>query len=161
MGFTDTITYYLDPTRYYYIGFVYAFIFFVILCGIAYYVYQSDFLNHYNNPGTSDIPNASSNKGDSSIMFFHVDWCPHCKTSKPVWENISAKYDKKFVNGYKCKFLDYDLTKENQENKKLSKDFNIEGYPTIKMKKGNDIIDFDAKITPTSLEEFIQNVTQD
>ena len=55
-----------------------------------------------------------------------------------------------------------DLTDEDDlKNKKLIKDFNIEGYPTIKMKKGNDIIDFDAKITPTSLEEFIQNVTQD
>ena len=162
MGFTDTVLYYLDPNRYYYVGFVYAFIFFLILCGISYYVYQSDFIKQYNNPGKSDIPNASTSKGDSSIMFFHVKWCPHCKTANPVWENISAKYNKKFVNGYMCKFLDYDLTDENNlETKKLIKDFNIEGYPTIKMKKGNDLIDFDAKITPTSLEEFIQNVTQD
>ena len=95
-------------------------------------------------------------------MFFHVGWCPHCKTAEPSWKNISAKYNKQFVNGYRCKFLDYDLTDEDDlKNKKLIKDFNIEGYPTIKMKKGNDIIDFDAKITPTSLEEFIQNVTQD
>ena len=32
---------------------------------------------------------------------------------------------------------------------------------TVKMKKGNDMIDFDAKITTESLKEFIENVTQD
>ena len=162
MGLTDTLSYYLDPYSYYPIGFIYALIFFLVLCIISYYVYQSDFVKHYNNPDTSDIPNASTNKGDSAIMFFYVDWCPHCKTAKPIWDNISAKYDKEFVNGYKCKFLEYNLTEvDNEQNKKLTKDYNIEGYPTIKMKKGNDIIDFDAKITTTSLEEFIQNVTLD
>ena len=162
MGFTDTVSYYLDPYSYYYIGFVYAFIFFLILCVIAYYVYQSDFLKHFNNPGTSDIPNASSNKGENAIMFFYTEWCPHCKTAKPIWDTFRTKYDKQFVNGYKCKFLEHNLSDDNaQSTKKLINDYNVEGFPSIKMKKGNDLIDFDAKITPTSLEEFIQNVTND
>ena len=162
MGFTDTVSYYLDPYRYYYIGFVYALIFFLIICGISYYVYQSDFVKHYNNPGTSDIPNTSAGKGDNSIMFFYTRWCPHCKTARPIWETFSAKYNKQFVNGYKCKFLEYDLTDENNpETKKIMEDYNIEGFPSIKMKIGNDLVEFDAKITPTALEEFIQNVTND
>ena len=40
-------------------------------------------------------------------------------------------------------------------------DYNIEGFPSIKMKIGNDLVEFDAKITTTALEEFIQNVTND
>ena len=162
MGFTDTVLYYLDPYRYYYIGFIYVFIFFLILCAIAYYAYKNDLMKYYNDIGTSNIPNASSNKGETSIMFFYTNWCPYSKRAETVWDTSSAKYDKEFVNGYKCNFLKYDLTNEDDlKNKKLTKDFKIEGYPTVKIKKGNDIIDFDAKITPTSLEEFIQNVTQE
>ena len=162
MGFTDTVLYYLDPYRYYYIGFIYVFIFFLILCAVAYYVYKNDLIKYYNDMGTSNIPNASSNKGDTSIMFFYTNWCPYSKRAEAVWDSTSSKYDKEFVNGYKCNFLKYDLTNEDDlKPKKLIKDFKIEGYPTVKMKKGNDIIDFDAKITPTSLEEFIQNVTQE
>ena len=161
MGFIDTLSYYADPNRNVYIGIVYAFLFFLLLCVIGYYIYTNDFLKAYRNPGTSDIPNSGKTKGDVAIMFFHVDWCPHCKTAKPVWDDISAKYKNEYVNDYKCKFLEYNLTEENEENKKITSDFNIEGYPTIKMRKGNDIIDFDAKITANSLEEFIKNVTED
>lgn len=162
MGLTDTISYYLNPYRYYYIGIVYAFLFFILLCIIGYYVYTSYFLKQYNNPGTSDIPNAVGDKGETAIMFFHVDWCPHCKTANPIWDQFQSKYENQYVNGYLCKFKKHNLTDDTDDKvKKLTEDYKIEGYPTIKMKKGNDLIDFDAKITSTSLEEFIQNVTQD
>lgn len=162
MGFVDTISYYLNPYQYYYVGFIYGFIFFLILCLIAYYVYKNDFLKFYNDPGTSNIPNSGDTKGDASIMYFKVNWCPHCRTATPLWKAFEKKYNGKIVNGYKCKLKEYDLTDEDDaENKRLTSLYKIEGYPTIKMKKGNDVIDFDAKITTTSLEEFIQNVTSD
>ena len=50
---------------------------------------------------------------------------------------------------------------DSDETNRTRKMYNIEGYPTVKMKKGNDMIDFDAKITIDSLKEFIENVTQD
>ena len=94
-------------------------------------------------------------------MYFYARWCPHCKSAKPIWTSFKEKYKNETVNGYKCKFVEYDLTDETPETNKITRNYKIEGYPTIKMKKGNDLIDFDAKITPTALEEFIQNVTQD
>ena len=36
--------------------------------------------------------------------------------------------------------------------------YNVEGYPTIKMLYGNQVIDFDAKITTYSLEKFLDNM---
>ena len=159
MGFRDTIAFYLDPYKNSFAAFVYAFILIVILCLIVYYVYTTDFKQYYNNPGTSDIPNAATNKGDTVIMLFYVDWCPHCTTAKPLWENVKSKYNNTYVNGYKCKFMDYNA--EDEKNKELVSEYDIKGYPTIKMRKGNDVIDFDAKITATSLEEFLQNMTSD
>lgn len=162
MGFTDTISYYLDPYRFYYIGFVYAFIFFLMLCLIAYYAYSNDFLKMFNKPKTGDIPNASTNKGDNAIMFFSAEWCPHCTKAKTPWDTMKSKYHNEYVNGYKIKFVKHDMTDTDDTNvKDLMNQYNIEGFPTIKMKHGQDIIDFDAKITETSLEQFIQNVTRD
>jgi hypothetical protein len=54
-----------------------------------------------------------------------------------------------------------DYNAEDEKNKELVSEYDIKGYPTIKMRKGNDVIDFDAKITATSLEEFLQNMTSD
>ena len=71
-------------------------------------------------------------------------------------------YTDKTVNGYKIKFKEHDMTDDDSdETNRTRKMYNIEGYPTVKMKKGNDMIDFDAKITIDSLKEFIENVTQD
>jgi thiol-disulfide isomerase/thioredoxin len=170
MAFTDTVSYYLNPSKYIYSGVLYGILFFLILCVIAYYVYANDFFKVLNRNGESDIPNANANKGESAIMFFHVDWCPHCKTAKPAWDNIRAKYSNTRVNGYTCKFLDYNVTEKEEgdtdfnryrEAEAKARANNVEGYPTIKMKIGNDVVDFDAKVTDTSLEQFIQNVTKE
>ena len=114
MAFTDTVSYYLNPSKYIYSGVLYGILFFLILCVIAYYVYANDFFKVLNRNGESDIPNANANKGESAIMFFHVDWCPHCKTAKPAWDNIRAKYSNTRVNGYTCKFLDYNVTEKEE-----------------------------------------------
>ena len=35
----------------------------------------------------------NTNKGkQAELMLFYVDWCPHCKTAKPVWEELQNEY---------------------------------------------------------------------
>ena len=162
MGFKETVSNFLNPYTNYYIGFVYGFIFFVLLCLIAYYVYKNNVLKELNKPGTSDIPNSGELKGDTAVHFFFADWCPHCTKAKQPWNSFKTMYTDKTVNGYKIKFKEHDMTDDDSdETNRTRKMYNIEGYPTVKMKKGNDMIDFDAKITIDSLKEFIENVTQD
>ena len=59
-----------------------------------------------------------------------------------------------------------DISKDNglgisvtpAETAELIHKFNIDSYPTIKMMRENETIDFDAKITESSLHKFTQTI---
>ena len=99
----------------------------------------------------------SSNK-QAELMLFYVDWCPHCKTAKPEWEEIKAKYDGKTINGYTVIFNEVNCTEETPEIEEMMNKYKIEGYPTIKLLKDGQIIEFDAKPTKDTLDKFLNSV---
>jgi thiol-disulfide isomerase/thioredoxin len=96
--------------------------------------------------------------GPAELMFFYADWCPHCKTAKPVWLSLKNEYDHKTVNGRQLQFTEVNCTTETTETSQLMSQYKVEGFPTIKMKKDGVIVDFDAKPTEESLNQFIQTV---
>lgn len=107
----------------------------------------------------SDVANANRRKNTVEIYFFHVDWCPHCKKAKPEWDDFSSKYNKKEVNGYTINCVDVDCTDETDDKvKDTIKSFNLESYPTVKMLKETDQIEYDAKISSSGLEKFVLEV---
>jgi thiol-disulfide isomerase/thioredoxin len=95
---------------------------------------------------------------DSSVqlLMFTVDWCPHCKTAKPEWDKLVSNYDGELINGRKVVFVNYNCTQESDDIKKLIAKYNVEGYPTIKLIKDGQVIDFDAKPTEESLVQFLK-----
>jgi len=103
-----------------------------------------------------------SNNGNSTsqaeLLFFYTDWCPHCKTAKPVWNDIKSEYENKTINGYTVVFTDVNCTEENAEVEKMMNQYNIEGYPTIKLLKDGQVIEYDAKPTRETLEQFLNTV---
>lgn len=107
-----------------------------------------------NREGTTD---SNSNK-TATLMFFYTDWCPHCKTAKPEWESIKAEYDGKNINGYTMNFVEYNCTNESEEITKLMEKYSIEGYPTIKLIKDNQVVEYDAKPTKATMSEFLNTV---
>ena len=46
-------------------------------------------------------------------------------------------------------------------NPEIADKFKVEGYPTIKLVKGNQIVEFDAKPDVKTLEQFLSNVLND
>jgi thiol-disulfide isomerase/thioredoxin len=42
--------------------------------------------------GYSDVANANMDKIEVIIYFFHVDWCPHCKTALPELEKFKNEF---------------------------------------------------------------------
>lgn len=110
-----------------------------------------------NREGAGSATAAESNK-TATLMFFYTDWCPHCKTAKPEWEGIKAEYDGKSINGYTMNFVEYNCTNESEEITKLMEKYSIEGYPTIKLAKDNQVIEYDAKPTKATMSEFLNTV---
>jgi thiol-disulfide isomerase/thioredoxin len=91
------------------------------------------------------------------LLFFTVDWCPHCKVAKPEWDNLVSEYDGKLINGRQVVFTNYNCTTETEETKKLISQYGIDGYPTIKLIKDGQVINFDAKPTKDSLATFLKS----
>ena len=128
----------------------------VFLLIIIYYIYTKYFSNGFGRT----IENMENPSGDKTaeLMLFHVDWCPHCKTAKPEWDQVKAEYQNKTINGYKVMFTEINCTDETPEKIKMIETYKIEGYPTIKLVKDNQVIDFDAKPTKDTLTKFLNTV---
>ena len=103
---------------------------------------------------------SQSNQGnkEAELLFFHAEWCPHCKTAKPVWESLKAQYENQTINGYKVIFTEINCTTENAEVEKMMDKYNVEGFPTIKLLKDGQIIEYDAKPTKETLDQFLNTV---
>jgi len=95
---------------------------------------------------------------DAELMLFYVDWCPHCKTAKPEWEQLKAEYEGKAVNGYNLIFTEINCTSDSPDTEKMMNTYKIEGYPTIKLLKDGTVIEYDAKPTKVTLVQFLNTV---
>jgi thiol-disulfide isomerase/thioredoxin len=138
--------------------FIYLFIVIILLI-IGYYTYTQ-----YSNSKTGfkanrehDTVDQNSNK-TANLLLFTVDWCPHCKTAKPEWESLKAEYEGKNINGYNLSFTEYNCTNETPEIEELMNKYKIEGYPTIKLIKDNQVIEYDAKPTKDTMSQFLNTV---
>ena len=100
-----------------------------------------------------------SGNTEATILFFHADWCPHCKKAQPEWNTFKSQYDGTTVNGYVIKCVDINCTNEKDSSVTASiNEYKIESYPTVKMLKDNQVIEFDSKITNTSLNSFVETM---
>jgi len=137
----------------------------IILAVISYFIYKgvsdsaknpSYKANREHVPLGSD---AAGNIGkEVEIMLFYTDWCPHCKTAKPEWEQVKAEYNGKQIHGYRIIFTEVNCTNESPDVEKMMNTYKIDGYPTIKLVKDNQIIDYDAKPTKATLTQFLNTV---
>lgn len=131
----------------------------LLLCVFAYYTYKQ-----YTDRKTAfhanreNIPKDVNSNKTATLMLFYVDWCPHCKTAKPEWESLKSEYDGKNINGYIVSFVEYNCTNESEDVSQLMDKYNIEGYPTIKLLKDNQVIEYDAKPTKSTMEQFLHTV---
>ena len=117
------------------------------------------FTNSYKPNSGSSVGEEESTGSEGTpveIMLFSVDWCPHCKVARPEWNKVAEST--KSVKGRRIIFTDIDCTDETPEVTRLIKQYNIEGYPTIKLLKDGKVFDFDAKPTATHLTQFLEQV---
>jgi hypothetical protein len=134
-------------------------LFVIVALIVAYYSYKqyaaSKTAFHANR---EHIPKDTNSNKTATLMFFYVDWCPHCKTAKPEWDTLKSEYETKTINGYNLSFVEHNCTNETAETTELMNKYNIEGYPTIKLVKDNQIIEYDAKPTKSTMEQFLNTV---
>ena len=143
------------------VGIVVVFLF-VLIGGIYIYNYYTSSKAGYK-PNQEQVPVGSasgpySQNSEAELMLFYVDWCPHCKTAKPVWDDLKSQYENKTINGYPIIFTEINCTQETAEVEQMMNKYNIEGFPTIKLLKDGQVIEYDAKPTKETLVQFLNTV---
>lgn len=95
-------------------------------------------------------------KNNDILMLYYADWCGHCTTFKPIWNDLIEKIQ----NGETTKII----TVISIENEDLQKDENsnlksqVQGFPTIKFYNKGNLTDgklYEKKRTIDELINFI------
>lgn len=130
-----------------------------IMVGSVYYfkyMRKDGFTTDSNN----DLDNVDDQTNDkiAELLVFTVNWCPHCKTAKPEIESLTREYESRKINGYKILVTNIDCTTETPEVLNMLNTYKVEGYPTIKLLKDGQVIEYDAKPTKDTLVQFLNSV---
>ena len=141
----------------------------IIICSITLFAIVSIFYYYYyvapslnvkykaNNEINNEI-NSEQTSHNAELILFYATWCPHSKVARPIWAELKNEYENKNVNGYQIVFTDIDCSEETPEIEKIVNKYNIEGYPTIKLIKDGKVIEYDAKPSKETLEQFLNTV---
>lgn len=132
----------------------------VLLFGVLGYLAYKNFYGNATlySANRDNMDNMDNSNKTAQLMLFHVDWCPHCKTAMPEWQSLKEQYEGKQINGYTVVFVEHNCTNESPETEELMNKYKIEGYPTVKLLKDNQIIEYDAKPTKSTMEQFLHTV---
>ena len=112
-----------------------------------------------NHEITAIRGNSGADTKPATVMLFSASWCPICVKFAPIWTKIKEKYDGQQINGYDVIFVTYDCSDhEDAEAIALQEQYNVTGYPTLKIKRDDEIIDFEGDRTEETLTEFLYNI---
>lgn len=131
--------------------------------GILYYLITKDMIPGLNkffsdSQGVTPAPDGIGATDDkvAQLFLFKVDWCPHCKKAKPVFDEVEKELNGRPINGYTVTFKTVDCEAEPD----MADKFKIEGYPTVKLVKDGQVIEYDAKPEKDKIMEFLETVLQ-
>jgi thiol-disulfide isomerase/thioredoxin len=132
---------------------------FAIIAIYYYYYYMVPQMKAKYQPNSEILQESRNGNGNTAeLLFFYADWCPHCKTAKPIWNDLKSEYENKTINGYKVVFTEVNCSEETAEVDKMMNQYSVEGYPTIKLLKDGQIIEYDAKPSKETLTQFLNTV---
>jgi len=130
-----------------------------IFIGLAIYVYM-----YYVAPklDPSFVPNREFVKEKppekkATLYLFYTNWCPHSKKALPVFNSLKEKMEGKPVNDVIINFVAVNGESEEGQMTDFEKEHKVkvDGYPTIFLVKGDQVVEYDAITTEETLNEFL------
>jgi thioredoxin 2 len=97
---------------------------------------------------------AQENNDHIVVVLFWVSWCGHCKTFKPVFEEVAKELNAK--NSEKIKFCEIETTK----GPKIASKAGIQGTPTTCFfKNGKEVDRITGSCSKEELVDVIKNLS--
>ncbi|XP_023648626.2 protein disulfide-isomerase A4 [Paramormyrops kingsleyae] len=90
---------------------------------------------------------------DTVLVEFYAPWCGHCKQFAPEYEKIAQTLKE---NEPPISVAKVDATKENA----LGSRFDVSGYPTIKILKNGEPVDYDGDRSEQAIVSRVKEVAQ-
>jgi thiol-disulfide isomerase/thioredoxin len=157
-GFVEVVTKFFRPYKRI-ILVIFILIIFII---VGVYGYRRFYSVPEKTRDFKDVANANRRNPQIQIYLFWADWCPHCKKAKPEWVAFSQEYNGKIVNNYEIQTTDIDCSDPNGQDPQVQNmlaEYRVNSYPTIIALKDSQVVGFDAKITKSSLDQFVESLT--
>jgi len=89
--------------------------------------------------------------GGASFTLYYADWCPHCKSIKPVFSEWSSKKTME-VNG---KTVSLEMVEADTDKAKVQA-ANVKGFPTFMLKKADGTsVEFSGDRSPSGWESWL------
>ena len=132
-----------------------------VFIGLALYVYTAYIaprLQPSYVPNREFVPiDADAETKHATLYYFFVEWCPFCKKATPVWEALKTKYEGKAINGVTIGFKSFNADTQEADVAAFEEQYKvkIDGFPTIYLVKGNQVVEYDAKPDEKALTEFL------
>ena len=82
------------------------------------------------------------------LVLFYADWCGHCKTIKPVWDDAATE-----INTDGNKMIKVNCGGGTDHDKEIMEKYSIDGYPTIIVFEDGSATPYSGKRTK---EDFIK-----
>ena len=100
----------------------------------------------------------AENVKQADLLFFYADWCPHCKVAKPEWDALKAENEGKLINGYNVVYTEHNCVDPTPQVDELMNKYDVTGFPTVKLVKDGQVVDYDAKVTSSTINQFLTQV---
>ena len=145
----------------------------VIILAIIVYAYytfikprvEAQYVNNKEFVPENSANPSSDNHPLAHVILFTASWCPYCKTieDKGIFKEFKELHQDKIIHNYRLDIETVDCSDDQNPDIKSKLDqYNVDGFPSIKLLKQGDppskAINFDAKPTLDSLNQFIQDV---
>jgi thiol-disulfide isomerase/thioredoxin len=114
---------------------------------IAFYFILRPFLmfpEHYEN----------EEEGDHTLYFFYTTWCGWSKKAWPHWNELKRFFENRRVTygGKQIKLVAIDADKHSDK----AKTFNVEGYPSFRLKVPDQVLEFSGAPSVDKFREFLK-----
>jgi thiol-disulfide isomerase/thioredoxin len=137
-------------------NYIYIFLLFIFIIScltVAYYQYKSyiktvNKKNKYVENNEFVDENHYNTNGD--LFFFYTKWCPYCKESIPIWNDLSNKQKFKKFN---LNFIKIDC--EDKDSQTYVERFDIKEYPSIILFIDGKKYIYDANLSEDTLYRFL------
>lgn len=121
--------------------------------------FSNNMIEEYTNNNNTEVTSSDELEPRPNEVYFvkfYAPWCGHCQDLEPKWNNVKEKLHKQRINGKSVQILSVNC----DEHPDLGKQYNVEGYPTIKAFGENWSDEYEGARTESSILNYVKKQTK-